>query len=127
MKAPSSAFWFLVGALYGASGVVLAAAGRHVFNLDDNSAPMALFYHAVFFQIMHAILLMGLAHQVKRSFWIQAACGAFALGVLLFCGGLYALLAWGKTGLSWVTPVGGSFLILGWLNLIIYGARLLKR
>ncbi|WP_395375344.1 DUF423 domain-containing protein [Marinicella sp. W31] len=123
---PGKAFWFLLAALYGASGVLLAAAGRHVFDLQEN-ASMSLFYHAVFFQIMHAILLMGLAHQIDRSFWVRAACMAFSMGVLLFCGGLYILLYWGKTGLSWITPVGGSFLILGWINLVIYGARLLKR
>jgi len=124
---PAKAFWFLIGAIYGASGVIMAAAGRHVLNLEPGSASMALLYHAVFFQIMHAILLMGIAHQINRSFWIHAACIAFSIGVLLFCGGLYVLLAWGKTSLSWITPVGGSFLILGWINLVIYGVKLLKR
>ena len=42
------------------------------------------------------------------------------VGIVLFCGGLYLLVFVGKTAISWVTPIGGSLIILAWLYLVIH-------
>ena len=62
------------------------------------------------------------------NFWVRSAIISLIVGVLLFSGGLFMLVVLGKTHLSWITPVGGSLLILGWLNLCISGfGKLFKK
>lgn len=125
-KMKISILFFILGAFFGASGVILAATGWHLFDLG-NSLSANLFHYVVFFQIMHAVLLMWLATQIRKSFWLLSSAITFSLGVIIFCGSLYVLLLVGASAKSWITPLGGSFLVLGWINLIIYGFFLLKK
>lgn len=52
----------------------------------------------------------------------HAAGGAFALGVLLFCGAVYAV-AIGGLRLPSVAPAGGMLMMLGWLLLGLSALR----
>jgi len=114
---------FILAALYGMTAVVLAAMGSHIFNIERGSVNYILFNNAVIYQILHAILILWLSTLKQKTFWIKSAIIAFILGVFLFCGGLYIMVVSGKTSLSWITPLGGSLLILGWLNLSISGFK----
>lgn len=117
-----------VAAIYGLSAVVLAAMGTHQLGLVPGTPGYSLFNNALMFQFLHAIVILWLAAQLKKpDFWLKSAGISFSLGVALFCGGIYLLLFVGKTPLSIITPVGGSLLILGWLNLTVYGFRYLKQ
>ncbi len=117
-----------LAAVYGLSAVILAALGSHVFGFTPGTPAYGLFSNALMFQFLHAIVILWLATQLKQSdFWLKSAGISFSLGILLFCGGIYLLLFMGKTSLSIVIPVGGSLLILGWLNLTIYGFRHLQQ
>ncbi len=95
--------------------------GSHIFHIERGSVNYLLFNNAVTYQLLHAILLLWLSSLKHTNFWIKSAIVTMLLGVLLFSGGLYLLVIHGKTAISWVTPVGGSFLVLGWLNLSISG------
>lgn len=101
------------------TAVLLAAAGGHILDIEKGSINYLLFNNAVMYQLLHAILLLWLSTFHQVSFWIKSAIISLLLGIFLFCGGLYLLVISGKTALSWITPVGGSFLILAWLNLSI--------
>ena len=103
------------------SAVILAAMGSHVFHIERGTVNYLLFNNAVTYQLLHAILLLWLTNLKVDNFWIKSAVVSMLLGILLFSGGLYVLVIYGKTVISWITPVGGSFLILGWLNLCIIG------
>ncbi len=103
--------------------VVLAAMGSHFFKLDRSSELYLLFNNAVIFQLLHAILLLWLCSLKSSDFWIRSTILSMTLGVLLFCGGLYVLVLFGKSSFTWLIPVGGSLLILGWLNLSISGFK----
>ena len=56
-----------------------------------------------------------------RGVFTNAAGVCFALGVLLFCGSIYAGFA--GVALGPVTPVGGGLLMLGWLALGLSALR----
>ncbi|MBL4659223.1 MAG: DUF423 domain-containing protein [Alcanivoracaceae bacterium] len=112
---------FLIAAIYGMTAVMLAALGSHLFHIEKGSINYLLFNNAVTYQLLHAILVLWLSTIKQTNFWIKSAIYSLLLGILLFCGGLYILVIYGKTMLSWITPVGGSFLILAWLNLSISG------
>jgi len=112
---------FVTAAIYGMTAVILAALGSHLFHIERGSINYSLFNNAVIYQLLHAILILWMSSLKDAGFWIKSAIYSMLFGVLLFCGGLYLLVIYGKTSFSWVTPVGGSLLILGWLNLSILG------
>ncbi len=116
-----------MAAVYGLTAVAFGALGQHLFAIEVGSHQAALFQHAYIYQLIHALLLMWVATQLHHGFWVRAAAYAITIGVLLFCGGLYLLVFVGKTAFSWITPVGGSLIILGWLNLVIHGFKKLKK
>jgi uncharacterized membrane protein YgdD (TMEM256/DUF423 family) len=93
------------------------------------------------YQLWHALALLGVAallgrqlldHPVPQGLAVRliTISGlAFFLGALLFSGSLY-LLALSSSpegaGLHWLvylTPLGGSLLILGWVLLLVAGIR----
>lgn len=117
----------IVAAVYGLTAVAFGALGQHLFAIESGSHQAVLFQHAYIYQLIHSLLLMWVATQLHTGFWVRAAAYAITIGVLLFCGGLYLLVFVGKTALSWITPVGGSLIILGWLNLVIHGFKKLKK
>jgi len=116
----SSLIW-TVAAVYGLTAVALGALGQHLFGLESGTHEAALFQHAYTYQLIHALLLIWIATQLESGFWVRSAAVVISIGVLLFCGGIYLLVFAGKTAISWVTPIGGSLIILGWLNLVIHG------
>ena len=107
--------------MYGLTAIIFAALGGHILGIDSTNPYQLLFNNAVLYQLLHAILLIGLCFIIGPDFWIKSSLIAFTFGILFFCGGLFLLIIYGKTKFSFVTPVGGSFLILGWLNLSISG------
>ncbi len=127
MPRPEHTGFAITAALYGGAAVILAALGSHALDVADAPAKYSIFNNAVVFQLVHAVLLYWLAHQQAEDVWMKSARWSFAAGVLLFCGGLYVLVFFGKTPVSWITPIGGSLLILGWLNLSIKGLSALRK
>lgn len=127
MELNKAAIYWVIAAVYGLTAVALGALGTHAFGLNRQSHEYMLFQHAYTYQLIHALLLIWIVTQLRQGVWVRYAAVAISLGVLLFCGGLYLLVLVGKTGWSWITPVGGSLIILGWLNLVIHGFAKMKR
>jgi uncharacterized membrane protein YgdD (TMEM256/DUF423 family) len=127
VKLNKASLLLMVAAVYGLTAVALGALGQHAFGLSPGTREALLFQHAYTYQLIHALLLIWAASHLHKGFWVRAAAYALAFGVLLFCGGLYLLVFMGKTAVSWVTPLGGSLIILGWLNLVIHGFKRLKK
>ncbi len=106
--------WLALGALYGLIAVAAAAGAAH---LADGKLAIAkrvsatALASAVQMNGWHALALV-LCSLLGGGAIVNAAATCFAVGVLLFCGSVYA----GLLGLSLgpVTPVGGGILILGW-------------
>ncbi|KAA3638407.1 MAG: DUF423 domain-containing protein [Proteobacteria bacterium] len=116
-------YYLILAAFYGLTAVALGALGQHLLGLDSGTRAYALFQHAFIYQLIHALLLIWVATQLHHGFWLRAAALAISSGVLLFCGGLYLLVFVGETPVSWMTPIGGSLLILGWFNVVIHGFK----
>ena len=54
---------------------------------------------------------------------LKTAAAAFLIGIILFSGSLYLLALVGWRGFAWVTPLGGTALLLAWALLLWYGIR----
>ncbi len=118
--------WSLIFAgISGALAVLMAAGTAH--GPPDSLAPEDLgrIQTAVQYQIWHALALLGTAALSAKapSKLLGAAAAGFAMGSVLFCGGLYLLAFSGLAFLAWPVPLGGLAFTAGWLALAAYGWR----
>ncbi|OOG40943.1 hypothetical protein B0E51_09655 [Rhodanobacter sp. C05] len=105
----------LIGAA-GASAVLLGAFGAHALR-DVLDAPHSELWHtAVDYHVWHALAL-ALAVGLGRGRSGRVAAAAFALGIVLFSGSLYALALGAPRWTGIITPFGGMAFISGWIAL----------
>ena len=108
--------WIALGALAGLTAVAMAAVAAHGLGGLDARA-LAMVRSAIEMQGWHALALLACGLWVPRGGRLADWAGAaFALGIVLFCGGVYALALFG-IALGMVAPAGGMLLMLGWLLL----------
>jgi uncharacterized membrane protein YgdD (TMEM256/DUF423 family) len=114
MAAPTL-MWRL-GALSGASGVLLGAFGAHALKarVGEGSPLLATWSTAAQYQLLHAGAIL-VASSAKRP----AASAMFFAGTVLFSGSLYALVLTGIKPFGAVAPIGGALLAGGWLALLL--------
>jgi uncharacterized membrane protein YgdD (TMEM256/DUF423 family) len=112
-----------------AAGVLLALAtacgafGAHALKSQLAPERLQLWETAVRYQFFQALGLVGigLTLRVIPAAALRAAAALIVVGVLLFCGSLYALSLGGPRLLGALTPLGGLAWIGGWL-MFAYGA-----
>ena len=128
MTKPGLPNWPIVFAgVSGALAVFLAAGAAHDLKDWLGAEDLARINTAVRYQIWHALALLGtaaLAAGRGPSRLLSIASLGFALGSLLFCGGLYLLAFTGLGIFGWLAPLGGLSFMAGWLALAAYGWRL---
>jgi len=117
--------WLFIGGLNGALSVALGAIGAHALGPAISDATRAMFETAVRYHLIHSLALLAVAALLTQ--WqstnsrraIHAAGSAFTAGIILFCGGLYALSGLDIAVGARLAPFGGTLLILGWLMLAV--------
>ena len=114
MRQPATrgASWLV--ALAGASGVLLGAFGAHALRGHLDASAMSWWQTAVQYQLWHALAL-ALAVHAERGRARRWAVFAFAIGIVLFSGSLYAMALGAPRWFGAITPIGGLALIGGWL------------
>ena len=124
--------WIVCGALLGALAVSAGAFGAHALkgakDSDGNdrynfkqlenfeTASRYLMYHAL------ALLAVGML-PMGDSPCRCIAGGAFLLGAVLFCGGLYAWVFTQTKTFAMIVPFGGGAFIVGWIALAVAALR----
>jgi uncharacterized membrane protein YgdD (TMEM256/DUF423 family) len=106
---------WLVGSA-GASAVLLGAFGAHALRDVLDAGQHELWHTAVDYHVWHALALAlaaGLGGGRSRG----VAIVAFATGIVLFSGSLYALALGAPRWIGIVTPLGGVAFVVGWLAL----------
>lgn len=114
-----------LAAILGALSVGLGAFGAH--SLRQYLPPDALntFETGLRYQFYHvfALLATGILYKRFPTRRLKIAGFFFVGGILLFSGSLYALAAFstsmntGSKSIGIITPLGGVFLIIGWIFL----------
>jgi len=118
--------WICLGALAGLSAVAMAAMTAHGLEAIG-PARLQMAREAVQMQGWHALALLACGLWVRRGgVLVDWAGAAFVLGLLLFCGGVYALALAG-VGVGAIVPAGGLLLMLGWALLGVSALRFTKR
>lgn len=115
------AHWYIaLAAVNGLLAVALGAFGAHGLRARLSEPLLNAWQTAVQYHFYHvfALLVVGLLLQSwGKSIWLSTSGAAFFLGILLFCGSLYALALGGPRWLGPITPLGGLSFMVGWLLL----------
>lgn len=116
-----SRLWMILGCLFALLTVVFGAFGAHALKEYMTPDLTAIYDTATKYMMFHALglIALGLWGQLDRwvsTFWTGLF---FTFGILLFSGSLYTLVLSGERWLGAITPVGGTFFILGWLLFMI--------
>jgi uncharacterized membrane protein YgdD (TMEM256/DUF423 family) len=115
--------WNFLGGVAGAGAVGMAAAAAHELPQRLDAHALEIVRSGVQMQGWHALALIGCGAWAARGGWLAQAAGvAFALGMLLFCGAIYALALAGISS-GPAAPAGGMLLMLGWLLLAASALR----
>ena len=114
----------------GCIAVILGALGAHALSgkVDTgalSAKSMHAFETAVHYQIIHTLAIIGMvAIKDKYPLYNKGIIILFMIGIILFSGSIYGLVAGDLTGanlkfLGPVTPLGGLCFISGWFVLFI--------
>lgn len=111
--------FFAIGSLLALLAVAAGAFAAHA--LEARIAPDRLetWQLGAKYQMYHALALLAVAWAATR--WpgpaTTAAGWLFVLGVLVFCGSLYALALGSPRWFGAITPIGGLSFMAGWAAL----------
>ena len=112
----------------GAMAVILGAFGAHALKTRLSPGDLQVFETGVKYQMYHAFALISIGLLMEKcplQSTLHIAGYCFMAGIILFSGSLYLLaskILFGIEGWRWlgpVTPLGGLFLIAGWIFLLI--------
>lgn len=127
MSANNKQLFFLrLSAISGMIAVILGAFGAHKLKELISPEDIAVYETGIRYQFYHsfALLAVGILLYLKPSSLLIKSGYSFAIGILLFSGSIYGLSLRNASNvnLNWlgpITPIGGLFLILGWLLLLL--------
>ena len=112
----------LVATAMGFLAVAAGAFGAHALRARLSAELLAVWETAARYQMYHALALLGVVWALDR--WpgtlATAAGWSFTIGILVFSGSLYLLAFSGVRWLGAITPIGGLFLLTGWLLLAVH-------
>ena len=118
-----SRFWLAAAAANGLIAVAMGAFAAHGLKDRLSSEALGWIRTASDYQMWHGLALLAISLLSRNGIGgaLKAAAAAFLIGIILFSGSLYllALTAW--RGFAWITPLGGTALLLGWALLLWRG------
>lgn len=121
-------WFFLLGSICAGLAVAAGAFGAHLLKGLLEDSMLAVFETAARYQMYHALALCivswAIVHNPRCGF--ATAGWLFTLGIVLFCGSLYALSLSGVRWVGAVTPIGGTAFLAGWIILAWRTWRLLR-
>ena len=116
-----------IAAILGALAVVFGAFGAHGLKALLSDQQLNAYQTGVEYHFYHALatVLVGVLCLIKHEKALIRVGVFFLLGIVLFSGSLYLLACADLLGISRgvkgilgpLTPIGGVFFILGWLQL----------
>ncbi len=124
--------WILTAAVNGFIAVAAGAFAAHALNKRMSPDGLRIFETAVRYQMYHALALLAVAWVAARGpggpanavAAANVAGWAFAVGIVLFSGSLYALCLTGISKLGAITPIGGVAFLVGWVALGVAAFRM---
>ncbi|WON76005.1 DUF423 domain-containing protein [Serratia sp. UGAL515B_01] len=109
--------------------VALGAFGAHVFAGALGPNEMSWLRTGLDYQGFHTLAIFALAVAMQRriNLWFYWSGALLALGTVLFSGSLYCLALSHLKFWAYITPVGGTCFLVGWVLMLIGALRLRKK
>jgi uncharacterized membrane protein YgdD (TMEM256/DUF423 family) len=119
--------FFKIAAFFAMISVALGAFGAHLFKKFLSTEQFNSFDTAVDYQMVHgiALLIVGIMYRHYATRKMKWSGQFFIIGTSLFSGSIYLWLLTTQLGFVYstaiimITPLGGLFLILGWLFMLL--------
>lgn len=120
--------WLSVSALNLFCAVLLGAFGAHGLKNIASEQQLAWWATATDYFFYHALGLLALSiiQRTTPFFPIKLSFISIQTGIILFCGSLYIMALGGVKSFGMITPLGGFFMMLGWLSLAFYALKYRK-
>ena len=115
----------IFGSLFGGLAIILGAFGAHLLKKKLTSEQLQSFETGVKYQMYHAIVLLLLGFHLDISATINTyIIYTFIIGTILFSFSIYGLVLSSANNkklnfLGPITPLGGLFLVAGWVLLFL--------
>ena len=118
-----------IAAFSGFISVLAGAFGAHGLEGKVSPKELAAFQTAAEYQMYHALALVAVSLLSERypSRSLTISGWFFVVGTILFSGSLYVLGATGSRALVFITPIGGTAFLIGWVALFFAVSRLWKK
>lgn len=120
-----------IGFILGALAVALGAFGAHGLKKIVPPEAVDVFETAARYQMYHALALIaaGFLYKENQHKAIIWAGRFFIAGTIFFSGSLYIMaVVWPNAGkLGMITPLGGTFFIIGWVLLALAAGQAMQR
>lgn len=104
-----------MGGVLSGLAVLFGAFGAHTLKTVLDATAMGWIQTGVTYQSTHALALIACGF-LPSSKGVSRTALLFTAGIALFSGSLYVMALTGVTMLGIITPIGGVFLIGGWLS-----------
>ena len=108
----------LFNILFGALAVVLGALGSHLPPENLGSSNIDRFEVAQRYHMFHVLVVLiegAMIGNGAKDIFLKISMAFIMLGILFFCGSLYATFFFRFDYLEFLTPIGGCFLVIGWI------------
>lgn len=115
----------ITGAIIGVLAIILGAFGAHGLKAHLSTESLQTFETGVRYQMYHALFLLFIGStSLVKSGYKSVIFYLVIVGVLLFSGSIYGLAtntltSFNFKSIGFVTPIGGLFLIVSWIVLIV--------
>ena len=115
-----------MAAVNGLLAVMLGAFMSHSLEETITTELLAVFQTGVSYHMYHSLAALAvgiLSHIFPKVRLLRFSDYSFLLGIVFFSGSLYLLALTELPMIGMITPIGGTFLIFGWIMLCIFGAK----
>lgn len=114
-------FLLVFSAISAGLSVLLGALAAHALKQYFGPESLGYFGTAVDYQMIHSVAILSFAalYSKMKNEWLMWGARCFAAGIIFFSGSLYVLALTDITWIGPVTPLGGLFLVSGWVCLLV--------
>ncbi|MCR9227483.1 MAG: DUF423 domain-containing protein [Flavobacteriaceae bacterium] len=119
----------LTGTLLGMVAIILGAFGAHGLEKLVDADAIETFETGVRYQMYHALFLLflglyaGIAEKTKKTVFVFVLLGVILFSFSIYLLALNTLTSFDFRVIGFLTPIGGVFMIMGW---VLLAFRILK-
>lgn len=123
--------WVGIAGILGIFAVILGAFGAHGLESKLTADQLSTYGTGIQYHFYHTFAILGVA--ILAQHWnekrLNTIAWLFLIGIILFSGSIYLLACRDWLGIaSWkwlgpITPIGGTFFIVGWAMLAWLGFK----